>query len=119
MSEEIERARELRQAQTDAERKLWNVLRNRGVAGYKFRRQVPVGPYFADFLCIEAKLIIELDGSQHATHEAKAYDAQRTAFLESEGYYVIRFWNDHVLTNMDGAVRVIMDVLGKKSDFRK
>mgnify|MGYP000695755932 CR=1 FL=1 len=94
------RSRELRRNQTDAEKLLWQRLRNRQLLGFKFRRQVPVGPYITDFLCIEAKLIVELDGGQHA--EQLARDAKRTAYLEGSGYRVIRFWNNDVISNMSG-----------------
>ena len=95
-------ARGLRTRQTNVEAKLWARLRNRQLGGLKFRRQVPLGPYIADFVCHEAKLIIELDGSQHA--QQIRYDTQRTAYLEAHGYYVMRFWNPDVLQNIDGVL---------------
>ena len=115
MSGEIEFARRLRREQTDAERKLWSRLRNRG-AGVKFRRQVPVGGYFADFLCEEAMLIVEVDGSQHAD-ERYEYDRKRTSVLEAEGFAVMRFWNSEVLSDVDGALASIgrmIDHLGRR-----
>ena len=105
----VSRARHLRRHQTEAETALWLRLRNRGLGGFKFRRQVPVGPYVADFLCAECKLIIEADGGQHAD---SAKDMARTRFLESEGYRVLRFWNNDILSNMDGvleAIRLALD----------
>ncbi|HEY5971146.1 MAG TPA: endonuclease domain-containing protein [Pseudoxanthomonas sp.] len=90
-----QKARELRNAATDAERRLWQHLRLKQLGGYKFRRQVPVAGYIADFLCPEMKLIVELDGGQHV--EQSAYDAQRTRALEVEGYRVVRYWNDDAL----------------------
>src|SRR4029079_12797034 len=93
------KAQRLRREMTDAERKLWSVLRNRKLNGAKFRRQQPLGPYIADFVCQECRLIIEADGGQHADN---ASDARRTAFLESVGYRVLRFWNNDILTNLDG-----------------
>ncbi|MBL8513144.1 MAG: endonuclease domain-containing protein, partial [Betaproteobacteria bacterium] len=90
----VQRARELRSNSTDAERHLWQQLRGKQVEGFRFRRQRPIGTYIADFVCLEARLIIELDGGQHA--EQTAYDAARDAFLCSEGFQVIRFWNGDV-----------------------
>lgn len=87
-------ARRLRRQLTDAERRLWAHLRNRALMGWKFRRQHPIGPYIADFACIEARLVIELDGGQHL---GSTRDAARTAALQAGGYRVIRFWNNDVL----------------------
>jgi len=98
------KAQRLRREMTDAERKLWSVLRNRKLNGAKFRRQQPLGPYIADFVCQECRLIIEADGGQHADN---ASDARRTAFLESVGYRVLRFWNNDILTNLDGVAEAI------------
>jgi very-short-patch-repair endonuclease len=95
-----ERARQLRKNMTDAERKLWHYLRLRQLEGHKFRRQVRIGPYIADFVCLKAMLVIEVDGGQHA--DARAYDSRRDDFLRGQGYRVLRFWNNEVLSNMDG-----------------
>jgi very-short-patch-repair endonuclease len=84
------RARDLRNNTTDAERALWRVLRGRQLQGFRFRRQVPIGGFIADFVCPQAKLIIELDGGQHA--ERSEYDAARTSRLEAMGYRVLRYW---------------------------
>ncbi len=100
-----EAARKLRKHQTDAERVLWQYLRNRRLAGRKFRRQYPMAPYVVDFVCIEKALIIELDGGQHA--ERQEADRRRTDFLEQQGYRVIRFWNDEVLKNLEGVLEII------------
>lgn len=100
-----ERARELRGDQTDAERALWRRIRGRQVAGAKFRRQQPLGPFITDFCCLEARLVIELDGGQHA-EQARA-DGARTTFLEREGYRVLRFWNNDVMGNMDSVLQTI------------
>jgi very-short-patch-repair endonuclease len=89
---------------------LWRLLRNRGVAHHKFRRQHPVGPYFVDLICLESKLVIEVDGGQHV--EQTAYDEQRTQYLEGLGFRVIRFWNHDVLTRTDSVMQVIFDALG-------
>ena len=99
----VARARKLRRNSTDAERKLWRALRS-ALPHLKWRRQMPVGPYFADLACFASKLIIEIDGGQHA---AAAYDERRSAFLEAQGYCVLRFWNDDVLNNTDGVVEAI------------
>ena len=105
----ITRTRSLRAESTNAERKLWAVLRSRQLEGAKFRRQVPVDHYFADFACIEAKLIVELDGGQHA--EQRAYDEARTARLEEAGWRVIRFWNNDVFENVDGVADDILSAI--------
>ena len=98
------RARQLRSHQTDAETKLWHRLRNRQIAGCKFVRQEPVGRYVCDFICRERKLVIEVDGGQHA--EAKA-DIIRGDTLTRDGYCVLRFWNNEVLGNIDGVLQTI------------
>ena len=90
-----DRARELRRNQTDAELRLWGYLRARRLLGAKFRRQVPAGRYIVDFLCKELGLIVEADGGQHT--EQEIYDARRTAWLEAQGYTVIRFWNVDIM----------------------
>ena len=95
MEEIWKSARELRNAATDAERALWQHLRGRRLTGFKFRRQYPIAGYIVDFVCVEAKLVIELDGGQHA--DQQDYDAERTRRLEINGYRVLRFWNDDVL----------------------
>jgi len=104
-----DRSRSLRLRQTDAEQKLWQRLRGRQINGAKFRRQYPIGPYFADFCCVEQQLIVELDGSQHA--ERGAADEKRTTFLAQEGYRVIRFWDNEVLTYMTSVLERIATAL--------
>ena len=93
-----------------AEAVLWTELKARRLNGYKFVRQMPLGPYFADFACREANLIVELDGGQHAE---SPNDAQRTAAIAEYGYEVIRFWNSDVLTNLEGTLQVISERLNK------
>ena len=100
----LAKARRLRRDMTEAERKLWSVLRNSQIEGAKFRRQQPIGPFIADFVCQEQQLIVEADGGQHAE---SMNDARRTAFLEGKGYRVMRFWNNDILTNLDGVARLI------------
>ena len=97
-------AQRLRRELTDAERMLWSVLRNRQLEGAKFRRQQPIGPFVADFVCQERRLIIEADGGQHSNSFT---DGRRTAFLQSKGYRVLRFWNNDILSNLDGVAQVI------------
>lgn len=105
------RARQLRQDSTDAEKLLWSHLRNRRFSGWKFRRQYPVASYFADFACIEAKLIVELDGGQHALDREVARDAQRSAVLAGHGFVVLRFWNHDVLTQTESVLQAILNFL--------
>jgi very-short-patch-repair endonuclease len=91
---------------TDAEQKLWYRLRAERLEGWKFRRQVPIGSFVADFVCERARLVIEVDGGQHAEHEQ--YDAARTEALREQGYRVIRFWNGDVLANLEGVLEAIV-----------
>ncbi len=102
------RARAIRSAPTDAERKLWWHLRYRlALPKSHFRRQVLLGRYIVDFACHHLKVIVEIDGGQHA--EQTGRDAKRTQFLESEGYRVLRFWNNEVLTNIEGVLELIQN----------
>ena len=103
------RARTLRQNATDPEKLLWRHLRDRQVKGYKFRRQHVIDHYIADFVCASEKLVVELDGGQHA--ERTAYDEHRTRFMESKGYRVARFWNNDVLRDVDSVLEVILRLL--------
>ena len=105
-------ARQLRREQTDVERKLWLALRDRRFHKLKFRRQQPIGPYVVDFVSFEAKLIIELDGSQHGLPENEAADRDRTKRLEADGFKVIRFWNSELNDNFDGVLDAIALALG-------
>jgi very-short-patch-repair endonuclease len=110
----VKRAKGLRRKMTDAEVKLWLRLNNRQLGGHKFRKQMPVGRYIADFACLELLLIIEVDGGQHAENRAK--DDVRTRHLEARGYRVLRLWNSDVLRNTDGAIEVIARAIGMKID---
>ena len=98
------RARALRAQMTDAERKLWLALRDRRFADVKFRRQVPLGPFIADFICFDARLVIEVDGGQHAD---SVRDVRRVAWFERNGFRVLRFWNNDVLLNTEGATAIL------------
>ncbi len=103
------RSRELRKAATEAERKLWQQLSGRKLAGVRFNRQFPVGQFICDFVSREMRLVIEIDGGQHAA--AAEYDARRTRFIEAQGYRLIRFWNSEVLDYIDGVLKAIEQVL--------
>jgi very-short-patch-repair endonuclease len=103
------RARELRLNATDAERRLWYRLRRRQVSGYRFRRQVPIRGYIADFACIEAMLVIEVDGGQHA--ERPRYDEERDRRIEAEGFRVLRFWDHEVLQETQAVLEEILRAL--------
>jgi len=102
----LRRAKSMRSLQTKAEERLWYYLRDRRLKGFKFRRQVVIGNYIVDFICPDKKIIVEVDGGQHATQEK--YDQKRTIFLESKGYKVLRFWNNEVLANSDSVLDVIL-----------
>ena len=106
----VKPARRLRWELTDVERKLWYHLRGRRFEGVKFRRQYPIGRYIVDFICVEQKLIIELDGGQHALNVA--YDQARDAWLAEQGYHMLRFWNNEVIENMEGVLISIKTALG-------
>ena len=96
----------MRREMTEAELKLWSTLRNRSLVGVKFRRQVPIGNYIADFCCVAHRLIVELDGGQHAEQEAA--DASRSRFLAAEGFRILRFWNNQVLSGSEFVVAEIL-----------
>jgi very-short-patch-repair endonuclease len=102
-------AKKLRKNMTDAERLLWQHLRNRELGGYKFRRQRPIGPYIVDFVCLEKKLVIEVDGGQHAGQMES--DAERSDYLKEKGYRVMRFWNNEVLKKTESVLTVILSFL--------
>ena len=104
-------ARKLRRNQTDAERRLWQHLRNRRLGGFKFRRQHVIAPYVVDFVCIDRFVIVELDGGQHS--EQREHDDARSGFLASKGFNVLRFWNNDVLGNTDAVLNDIYTALSK------
>jgi very-short-patch-repair endonuclease len=108
-------ARNMRKSPTDAEKKLWSILRSRALCGFKFRRQHPIGGHVLDFYCVESHLAIELDGSQHADADALENDAQRTRRLAELGVRVIRFWNHELLTQPYEVGERILEELQKPS----
>ncbi|MER9301658.1 DUF559 domain-containing protein [Mesorhizobium sp. M0293] len=107
-SRQRKNAKSMRRVMTDAELKLWNELRAHRLVGISFRRQVPIGPYIVDFACSEKKLIIEVDGSQHADAEHVVRDAERSAYLKSSGWTILRFWNDDVIRDIDNACQHVV-----------
>jgi very-short-patch-repair endonuclease len=109
MTEIREHARQLRKNPTDAERALWGKLRLWQLDGIKFRRQQPLGRYIVDFVCLEKRLVVEVDGGQHA--EDANYDSDRDAWLREQGFVILRFWNNDVLKNIEGVMTVIVEKL--------
>ena len=107
------KAKLLRKTMTDAERWLWQRLRNRELAGWKFRRQHPIGPFIVDFVCIEKRIVVEIDGGQHA--ENLESDAKRSEYLKEKGYQVFRFWNNDVLQDGESVLSVILSFLEENS----
>ena len=110
---QTERARSLRKADNDAERAVWAELKGRQVCGAKFTRQLPIGPYFADFACRENQLVVELDGSQHVDSQ---YDRRRDEFMVSEGWSVLRFRNVDALTEREAVIDTIIAALERRLD---
>ena len=109
MSASYRQAKRLRGQSTDAERLVWNRLRNRQLLDCKFRRQQPIGPYIVDFCCMEKLLVVELDGGQHMLQQER--DASRSAYLMERGYRVLRFWNNDVLAQIESVLGVIHEAL--------
>ena len=107
-------ARPLRRTSTEAEQRLWHRLRNRQVGGFKFKRQETIGPFIADFACVECKLIVEADGGQHNDDR----DRERTAYLQGLGWRLLRFWNNDVLQNTDGVLESILLACSEKKGGR-
>ncbi|HET6913502.1 MAG TPA: endonuclease domain-containing protein [Rhodanobacteraceae bacterium] len=110
-SRTLEHAHVLRQTGTDAEHKLWQRLRGGKLNGSKFRRQHPIPPYIAHFVCLRARLVVELDGSQHGNEQ----DATRTRFLEAQGFKVMRFWDNDVLRNTDAVLEAILSAVENRT----
>ena len=106
--EELDRARAMRREMTRAEVILWTRLKGKQLRGYQFNRQKKIGPYYADFACAAARLVVEVDGATHGSPEERAYDAARTAFMEREGWRVVRVWNGEVYENERGVAETIL-----------
>ncbi|MDO8433553.1 MAG: DUF559 domain-containing protein [Candidatus Binatus sp.] len=117
-SKALARSRRMRREATDAEKRLWSILRNRDLDNWKFRRQVPIDEYIVDFCCIKARLIVELDGEQHLD-QLRRYDEARTRRLENLSFRVMRFWNSEVMNGADAVVEVIARVLDIENDRSK
>lgn len=111
MNELTQKSRDLRKNMTSQERKLWTLLRKRAINNLKFRRQYPIERYIVDFICHEKNLIIEIDGGQHNENSNIIYDKERTKFLESKGFRVIRFWNNEIDDNIEGVYIKILKAL--------
>jgi very-short-patch-repair endonuclease len=105
-------AKTLRKTMTRAERVVWNQLKSRALSGYRFNRQIEIGPYIADFVCRECKVILELDGDTHCDVDA---DNRRTAFLEAKGYVVFRAWNSDIYENLEGVLDGLLQVLKNRT----
>ena len=105
------RARSLRRSMTDAERLLWSQLRAHRFEAKHFRRQVPIGPYTADFVCHDARLVVEVDGGQHADDDERRRDDLRTRWLAGKGYRVLRFWNHEIFSSLEGVMDAIHDAV--------
>ncbi|MBM2826309.1 MAG: (cytosine-5-)-methyltransferase [Dehalococcoidia bacterium] len=111
-TKQVALARGLRRNMTDAERALWFRLGRRQLVGVKFRRQQPIGPYIVDFVTFERKVVVEVDGGHHGETTTKADDEARSAWLRQEGFNVLRFWNNEVLSNPEGVLESILEALG-------
>ncbi|MFM9059005.1 MAG: endonuclease domain-containing protein [Planctomycetaceae bacterium] len=109
----LARARSLRHGQSCPEGVLWSLLRDRGMLGLKFRRQHPIGPFIADFYCDELRWVIEVDGGQHNTDQARAYDVRRSDFLAIRGVTVTRFWSSEVMDEIEGVMHRFVEVAGR------
>ena len=106
-------AKQLRKNSTDAERALWRMLRSRQLGGYKFRWQHPLGSFVVDFVCLESRLIVEVDGGQHNDTAQKVMDQARTDWLQMRGFRVLRFWDHEVLTQLDAVAQAIANALSR------
>jgi very-short-patch-repair endonuclease len=106
------RARSLRRQMTDAEARPWFALRDRRFSGFKFRRQVPVGPFYADFVCFDARVIVEVDGGQHAESRS---DAARDRWFAANDFLVLRYWNNDVLQNLEGVLTALLETLHSRA----
>jgi very-short-patch-repair endonuclease len=105
------RVQELRKNPTEAERKLWQHLRLRQIGGCKFRRQQPLGSYIVDFVCLEKRIVIEVDGGQHQAQTQILYDEKRTEWIEQQGFRVLRFWDNEVMQSIEAVKEAIWQAL--------
>ncbi len=112
---QIQRARALRKNPTNAEKHLWRILRRQQLGGFRFRRQVPMGHFIVDFVCHAVKVIVEADGGGHNTPEQKAYDQERTDWLNHEGYCILRFWNNDIFCNSESVLETILNVCSRRA----
>ena len=110
----LERARVLRKNDTEAERRLWEALRNRRLGGFKFVRQLSIGPYIADFTCRDFKLIVEVDGATHGTDVEVSYDERRSAYLREQGNRILRFWNNDIFVGLPDVCDAILLALAER-----
>ena len=117
MNNKIILARNLRKNATIQERRLWNLLKNRQFHNLKFKRQQPIGDYIVDFICKEAKIIIEVDGGQHNESENIDYDKIRTEFLRGLGYKVIRIWNNEIYENIEGVINILEQAINPHQEI--
>jgi very-short-patch-repair endonuclease len=106
----------LRKQSTEAEKKLWQKLRRKQFQGLRFRRQYPLGPYFGDFVCLPARLVVEVDGASHTDFDQVQHDERRTHWLVSQNFHVLRFWNSDIFENIDGVIERI-DAVMRESPF--
>ncbi|MGE0743897.1 MAG: endonuclease domain-containing protein [Rhodospirillales bacterium] len=113
----ISKSRALRVAMTDAEKKLWQALRSKQIAGLRFRRQVPFGPYIADFVCYGARVVIEIDGGQHNTDAGRDANGKRDAWFGLSGFIVLRFWNNDVMENLEGVLQRIDSIVRDRASL--
>ncbi|WP_188824150.1 endonuclease domain-containing protein [Brucella endophytica] len=109
-------AKSMRRKMTDAELKLWNELRAHRLMGLSFRRQMPIAGYIVDFACPTARIIVEVDGSQHGEEKMAVADTERTRRLEQDGWRILRFWNDDILRDIDGVCRHIVTIAGSPTE---
>ena len=116
MHDLVSLSRNLRKNQTDAENLLWRHLRGNQLEGLRFRRQHPIGRYIVDFVCLEKRLVLELDGGQHGEENEQIKDSERDHWLSEEGYQVSRFWNNEVLTNLEGVMEAIRSTVLPNAD---
>ena len=118
MTRNRDRAKDLRQTQTEAEAFIWSELRGRRFSNFKFRRQVPLGNYIVDFVCLDRQVVVELDGGQHNEATHRTYDARRDAWLRSQGFEVLRFWNSDVFEEWEGLAERLWHTLRNRPSRR-